>query len=177
MKKILAIASLIASVCLLGGCDFFRQLAGRPTSQDIEQKRQVLAQRAALLRQQEDSLRLVREREQELKRLEADSLAALEELHTSKVKVIPSPRVASARAELAYEYYVMIGAFSVPEFARKQASRAEQAGYTAVEIPFRNGITAVGACPSNSLAEVLSSLKKLRGESFCPAEAWILHKE
>ena len=177
MKIIKVIAALLVSICLLGGCDFFRQLAGRPTSQDIERKRVLLEQEAVRLRRQEDSLRVVREREQERLRLEADSLAALEEVRSSGVKVVPSTRVVSARAELDSQYYVVIGAFSMAELAKRQASRAEDAGYTALQIPFRNGLTAVGACPSDRLSEALASLKKLRGESFCPAEAWILHKE
>ena len=177
MKKILAIVVLCATVCLLGGCDFFRQLAGRPTSQDIEAKRQVLAREALVLQQREDSLRLVRAAEEERARQEADSLATLDSLRVSRTKLVPASRVASSRARLEERYCVVIGAFSVPEFAARQAGRATEAGYTALQIPFRNGLTAVGACPTNSLPEVYASLKKLRLEAFCPADAWILEKE
>ena len=41
MKKILAISAL-AALCLLTGCDFFRTLAGRPTSADIAAKRALI---------------------------------------------------------------------------------------------------------------------------------------
>ena len=44
-------------------------------------------------------------------------------------------------------------------------------------IPFRNGFTAVGCCPSDNLTEVYASLHKLREEEFCPADAWILNNE
>lgn len=177
MKKILAIVALCAPLCLLGGCDYVRQLAGRPTSQDIEAKRQRLEQEALVIRQREDSLRRVREMEQARQRREADSLATLEELRGSGVKLVSSKRVVSARAELPSRYYVIVGAFSVPEFATRQAGRADKAGYPATKIPFRNGLTAVGVSPSDNLVEVFTAWKKLRSEDFCPAEAWILEKE
>ena len=40
-----------------------------------------------------------------------------------------------------------------------------------------NGFTAVGCCPSDNLTEVYASLRKLREEDFCPADAWILNNE
>ena len=71
----------------------------------------------------------------------------------------------------------MIGSFSSPANAERQAGKAEQAGYPATRIPFRNGFIAVGVCPSNSLTEVYASLRKLRSERFCPKDAWILNNE
>ena len=59
MKKILVITALAVSVCLLGGCDFFRQLAGRPTSKDIRAKQERIEQAARLHQQRLDSLKLV----------------------------------------------------------------------------------------------------------------------
>ena len=45
MRKAIIIAAFAITVCLLGGCDFFRVLAGRPTSREIEAKRAfILAQ-------------------------------------------------------------------------------------------------------------------------------------
>ena len=178
MKKLLAIVALCASVCLLGGCDFFRILAGRPTSRDIEAKRARIEREAERKQREEDSLRLAWEQEQLRLKRQADSLARLDSLCAAQEKIVPSKRVAAGgRVGLEYRYYVVIGAFSVPQFAARQAARAEAAGYPAVQIPFRNGNTAIGVCPSNSLAEIHASLKRLRGESFCPAEAWILDNE
>lgn len=42
MRKAIIIAAFAATVCLLGGCDFFRVLAGRPTSREIEIKRKLI---------------------------------------------------------------------------------------------------------------------------------------
>ena len=38
MKKLMLLV-LMVSMTVVTGCDFFRKLAGRPTSEDIEQKR------------------------------------------------------------------------------------------------------------------------------------------
>ena len=82
-----------------------------------------------------------------------------------------------SHASLTNRYYVMIGAFSSSANAARQAARAEKAGYKAAVIPLKNGISAVGVCPTNSLTEICAALKKVRQEPFCPADAWILKNE
>ena len=171
MKKCLMISALAVSVCLLGGCDFFRQLAGRPTSRDIEAKRLRIEREAEAHQRRLDSLKLVQKQI-------SDSLATLDSLKNAKESMISTRQLATKREhELPYRYYVMIGSFSSPANAERQAGKAEQAGYPATLIPFRSGFVSVGICPSNSLTEVYASLRKLRGERFCPKDAWILKNE
>jgi len=171
MKKCLVISALAVSVCLLGGCDFFRQLAGRPTSRDIEAKRVRIEREAEAHQRRLDSLKAVQKQI-------SDSLATLDSLRNSKESIISTRQLATrGKYQLEYRYYVMVGAFSSQENAAKQVAIVEQAGYPATTIPFKNGFTAVGICPSNSLPEVFASLRKVRGERFCPADAWILNNE
>ena len=171
MKRIMAIAALAASICLLGGCDFFRQLAGRPTSRDIEAKRLRIERETEAHQRRLDSLKLVQKQI-------SDSLATLDSLRNAKESMVSTRQLATSRGyDLPYRYYVMIGSFSSPANAERQAGKAEQAGYPATRIPFRNGFIAVGVCPSNSLTEVYASLRKLRSERFCPKDAWILNNE
>lgn len=179
MRKAIIIAALAASVCLLGGCDFFRQLAGRPTSQEIAAKRVLIEQAETAARQREDSLKAAEALAREQRRQHiADSLALVDSLRRSTGRVvISSKRVDAAGTQLAYRYYVMIGAFSSPDNASRQAAKAESAGYPATKIPFKNGFIAVGICPTNSLTEAYASLKKVSRESFCPADAWIINNE
>ena len=171
MKKILVITALAVTVCLLGGCDFFRQLAGRPTSKYIRAKQERI-ERAILLHQQRlDSLKLVQKQI-------SDSLATLDSLRDAKESLISTRQLTGGgKYDLPYRYYVMIGSFSSPDNARRQATRAEEAGYPATLIPFRNRFTSVACCPSNNLTEVYASLRRLRKEKFCPADAWILNNE
>ena len=171
MKKILLITALAAAVCLLGGCDFFRSLAGRPTSRDIRAKQERIEQAAQLHQQRLDSLKQVQKQI-------SDSLAILDSLKAAKESLISTRQLASGgKYDIPYRYYVMIGSFSSQDNATRQAARAQEAGYPATLIPFRNGFTAVGCCPSNNLTEVYASLRKLREEPFCPADAWILNNE
>ena len=164
-------SALALSVCLLGGCDFFRQLAGRPTSRDIAEKRIRIEREAEAHQRRLDSLKLIQKQI-------SDSLATLDSLRNAKESIISTKQLApSGKARLEYHYYVMIGAFSSPANAAKQVAKAEAAGYAATTILFRNGFTAVGVCPSNSLPEVFASLRKVRLERFCPADAWILNNE
>lgn len=179
MKKAIVIAALAASVCLLGGCDFFRQLAGRPTSDEIAAKRVRLEQAEAAARQREDSLKAVEALAREQRRQHiADSLALVDSLRRSTGHVVISAKRVNANgSQLPYRYYVMIGAFGSPDNANRQAAKAENAGYPATKIPFRNGFTAVGICPTNSLTDAYASLKKVSRLSFCPADAWIINNE
>ena len=171
MKKCMMISALAVTVCLLGGCDFFRQLAGRPTSRDIAAKRERIEREAEAHRQRMDSLKAVQKQI-------SDSLATLDSLRASKESLISTRQLATrGQYRLEYRYYVMVGAFSSPENAAKQVAKAEAAGYAATTIPFKNGFTAVGVCPSNNLSEVFASLRKVRTERFCPEDAWILNNE
>lgn len=171
MRKAIVLTALAASVCLLGGCDFFRQLAGRPTSEDIEAKRLRIEQEVAEHQRRLDSLQAVEKQV-------SDSLATLDSLRADKQTLISSKQLASGgKYSLPYRYYVVVGSFGYPDNARRQAARVEDAGFAATLIPFKNGFTSVGICPSNSLNEVYASLKKLRSEPFCPVDAWILKNE
>ena len=159
MKKILVITALAVSVCLLGGCDFFRSLAGRPTSKDIRAKQERIEQAARLHQQRLDSLKLVQKQI-------SDSLATLDSLRDAKESLISTRQLAGGgKYDIPYRYYVMIGSFSSADNATRQAARAQEAGYPATLIPFRNGFTAVGCCPSDNLTEVYASLRKLREEN------------
>lgn len=171
MKKCMMLSALAVSACLLGGCDFFRQLAGRPTSRDIAAKRERIEREAEAHQRRLDSLKAVQKQI-------SDSLATLDSLRNGKESIISTKRLAPrSKYQLDYRYYVMIGAFGSNANADKQAAKAEAAGYPATTIPFKNGFIAVGICPSNSLPEVYASLRKVRKERFCPSDAWILNNE
>ena len=179
MRKAIVIAAVAASFCLLGGCDFIRTLAGRPTSHELASKRELIEQQAADVQRKKDSLEAVASQERErIRKWVTDSLALEDSLRRSGDDVVKtSERMGVSNASLTYRYYVMIGAFSSSANAARQAARAEKAGYTSAVIPLKNGISAVGVCPTNSLTEVCNALKKVRQEPFCPGDAWILKNE
>jgi hypothetical protein len=202
MRKAIIIAAFAVTVCLLGGCDFFRVLAGRPTSREIEAKRALILSRDALAQQPAaDTVRPVSELPETGEMKSEPQTEIQTEPATEKQTEQTHPAGTSPKAPLSlpekvgdtkiftrkaatfsqprpeYRFYVMIGTFSMREFAVKQASKAEAAGFTTALLPFRSGLTAVGVCPTDDFDAVRDALEKVRSQSFFPRDAWILNVE
>lgn len=171
MTRPLIFSVLAASVLLLCSCDAFRRLAGRPTSKDIEAKRELIRQEEAAHQARLDSLKLV-------EKALADSLEMIDRIHRSGEMFLSlsSLRGASA-ASLSHRYYIMAGAFANAENASWMASRIAARGYEVVRIPYGNGFTAVGLAGEDSLTGMWEALQKVKTESFCPKDVWILVNE
>lgn len=169
---IIPVTVLLLSASLAGGCDFLRSLAGRPTSAEIEVKREVIAREEAAYQARQDSLRKAAERHK------ADSLAALDSIAALREKIVPKSRFGGFASEApAHRYHIIVGAFRDEANAARRVAKIRGEGYEALPIRFRNGYTAVGVCPSNSLAGAYRSLTAIRGQDFCPADVWILTNE
>ena len=158
-----------AAAVLCTGCDAFRRLAGRPTSDVIEARRAAIeAAREAEHQARMDSLAKV---EKQL----ADSLAVLDSLKTMNINMTaPSEKGGLCVTCLDHKYYVIVGSFVDKGNAEAQCRAAELKGYPATMINFRNGYTVVGVCPTDSIVPAFGYLKKVKGEKFCPADVWIL---
>lgn len=162
--------AIIASL-LLQGCDFFRKIAGRPTSDEIAAKRARIELEEARHQARLDSLKLLQQQA-------SDSLALLDSIRRSGVMILPSDKLlGQSAAELGCRYLVMVGAFSDAANAGKQAAKAEAEGYKPLIVKYRNGFTAVGLCPSQSLSDAFTAYKTILQKAFCPKDAWILENE
>lgn len=171
MKRILVIAALAIFVPSVSGCDFFRKLADRPTSAEIEAKRQYIEATEEAHRNRLDSLRMVQKQI-------SDSLAVLDSLKHSHNNIISSGRMGGvASSAMTSRYCIIVGSFADRNNAGKMASMVTEAGYEPIVISYSNGFTAVGICPSNTLTEVYASLKEVKKLKFCPADAWVLVNE
>lgn len=167
MNRLSVIVLLVLALPLLNGCDLFRKMAGRPTSAEIEAKRLYIEQQESGHRSRLDSL-------EEMQKQISDSLAVLDSIRAIKSSIVEVRQLSDeTRASLKYRYYVVVGTFGNADNAAKRMKSAEQAGYSAVNIRYRNGFTAVGVRPSDSLPEVFASLRTIRDGGFCP-DAWIL---
>lgn len=163
-RYILFLCLMLPLVC---SCDLFRKMAGRPTSDQIEQKRAMIEREAAAHQHRLDSLD---EAMQDI----ADSLALLDSIRCSDDALVEARQLSEeARNSLAYRYYVVVGTFGSHSNAEKCAADMNENGYPAVLITYANGFTAVGICPSDNISEVYSSLRKVRDSGSCP-DAWIL---
>lgn len=142
-------------------------MAGRPTSADIEAKREIIR-----MEREEHQLRL--DSVKTLQQKMADSLAVMDSLSRMQDSLIESRQLTDeSRLALSHRYYVVIGAFGNPANAEKYAAQADEKGYPAFLIRYRNGFTAVGVCPSDNISEVFRAMTKIRAEGLCP-DAWIL---
>ncbi len=161
---------LLVVTTIVSGCDFFRSLAGRPTSKDIELKRrEILKQKAELEKAKQDSITLAQ-------KAEADSLVAVEAISQW---IYPTSDMGGLTKDmnLSHKYYVIIGAYRVKANAERVLEQVSQAGYHVELIGFQNYLYAIGLSPSNKIAEIHASYLKITKEPFCPKGAWILLNE
>ena len=171
MRKVLVVLAFVLAVVMTAGCDMFRKMAGRPTSEDIDVKRELIVAAEAARQASEDSVRLAKQRT-------ADSLAVLDSMLNSGIPIKTSNQVSpDAKAKMAHRYYVILGAFGNADNAARLQKKVTDAGFESELVPYRNGITAVGVCPSDDLVSMYGPLMELRKQSFCPKEAWIFDKE
>jgi hypothetical protein len=178
MKRSFILSIACAALFLVSGCDFLRTLSGRPTSEDLETKRAAIAraQEEARAQARIDSLERVR------KHLE-DSLAALDahlldSLSQTRGTILNPSRLGGLfTTKLEAKYYIIVGAFRTRSYAERKLESCNNEGFTGTIISFRNGLLAVGVCPSDSLNETLKRLHEMRGNGICPKDAWILVNE
>ncbi len=166
--NILLLILIIAS--LFSSCDMFRGLAGRPTSKDIEQKRQEIElHKASVEKAREDSIAFAQ-------KAEADSLKATEALAQW---IYPSSRMGgiSEGMNLVYKYYVIIGAYRIKSNALAVVNEVTEKGWEAKLISLQNNMYAIGLAPSNKIADTYNAYLKIIEEPFCPKGAWILLNE
>lgn len=164
-------SALLLLALMTCSCDFFRSLAGRPTSADIDRIR---AERSL----QEARERSVRDSLEQAERNRARIAAYSDSLRNSDIVIMTPERVHSINAgDLPHNYYIMIGIFSNEENADKLVGKVAAAGYEAVKMISVNGRYLVAVNPSDDSEEVYHSINKLKKESFCPADVWIYSKE
>lgn len=163
------IVLMFVSVVLCTGCDAFRRLAGRPTSVEIEARKAAIE--AAMEAEHQARIDSLRRVEKQM----ADSLAVLDSLKQMNGTMLePAAMGGLFTTRLDRRYYVIVGSFMDKGNADYLKKEVEGRGYPVTLINFRNGYTAVGACPSDSIVEAYESLRKIQGEPFSPDDVWIL---
>ena len=168
MKKVFLIVFLAVMTSSVTGCDFFRAVAGRPVSEDIEKKKSEIIAEAASHKARVDSLRKV-------ERKLADSLAVLDSLSKKKDTMMNPAHLGGLYATtLTSKYYIIIGSFMDISNAERLSEDITAKGYPASVIRFKNGYNAVGICPDSSIVGAYASLEKIKAEKFCPEGVWIL---
>lgn len=171
--KNLNVMLILAAMLMATGCDFFRTLAGRPTSEDIENRRiEILKAEEAALKARVDSLRNVEQK------MMQDSLNALDSIRQIGGTILNPAKYGGLFAtRLEARYYIIVGAFRTRSNAEALLNTAAEKGFRPALISFRNGLIAVGLCPVNRLTDAYAELRKVKQEAFCPPDVWILLNE
>lgn len=180
MKKSV-ILLMLAVMTLATGCDFFRALAGRPTSEDIQLKRiEIMKSEEAAVQARLDSIARV---EKEARKVLQDSIDAFAYIKENKVLINNASRLGGiSRDELDDRsngdvYRVVLGSFKDKNNALKLMNAVSESGdFMPHLIVMRTGMIAVAACPSARIQNVVCGLKELKDKAgeLCPADAWIL---
>lgn len=168
--KCLSLSLLAFCLCAICSCDMFRSLAGRPTSDQIEQKKVLIALRENAEQARLDSLRKA---EKHL----SDSLAAIDSIRGCGMLVrTPADARGLSSVGLEKKYYVILGTFSertnADAFSGRFPSESEPAIFR-----LRNGFSVVTACQSDDPQEFFSRLSQLRAQKLISSDAWIYINE
>lgn len=164
------------------GCDFFRILAGRPTSSDIRLKREAMERAAADSQRQARADSTLLEHSQ---KSGPDTIGHPKEVKTVQSQSLPiqapvrraGKSIGKTTASIGCRYCIVVGSFSNEDNAKKLMSKASAAGYKAISFKSASGLTTVGIGPSDSSSEINETLARLLKEDFCPKDAWILDNE
>lgn len=190
MKKLIQTVVILVPVALaVTGCDFFRRLAGRPTSDQIA----AMAEAIRL----EESARIA----DSLKRALVDTGA----VETSEPAAVPAavpgtaaspaaspvpaapatpvaspattPQVsAPAPSDELKRFYIVMASFGNVANARKYAATLEAKGYPAAILK-RGGYQVVAVCGTDDEAAVNKSFDEIRRQDFCPQGVWIIDRK
>lgn len=173
MKKVLPIILIMAVSCL-SGCDFFRKVAGRPTSGELQEKKNKIEARARYVR---DSIKVVQEtvriREQERQ----DSIASAAALADMGVLLSDVFRFGTPLEKIERKYNVIIGVYRQFPTASAQVRAVKAKGFEPFYIPFHGDVNAVALGSSDCLSEVLAIVREGRRNGACPKDAWVYVRE
>ena len=162
MRRVLPVIVLVLSVAFMAtGCDFFRVLAGRPTSKDIESKRELI----------------LRSSEQPVSTGQAEAKPDTVVAAPIRPAGDKDPLTSSGAGTEKKRFYVIMGAFSSRENAEKYAARIKGFGYEPEFFGFTEGRTAVGIGGTDDQEEAKAFMKDLKGQDFCPEGVWILDRK
>ncbi len=181
MKKLIQTVLILIPVALAAtGCDFFRKLAGRPTSDQI-------AAMAEAIRLEEsariaDSLRkaLAEPLEDSAAIAPAPATPAAQAASTptasSPVTATTAPAAAApAPAGDLKRFYVVMASFGNSANANKYASILEAKGYPATILK-RGSYQVVAVCGTDDEAAIKQSFDEIRRQDFCPQGVWIIDR-
>lgn len=193
MKKLIQTVLILIPVALAAtGCDFFRKLAGRPTSDQIaamaeairleESARIADSLRKALAEPQEDSAATTPAPATPAAQAASTPTASSPVTATTTPSAAAPAAAASAPATAApapagdlKRFYVVMASFGNSANANKYASILEAKGYPATILK-RGSYQVVAVCGTDDEAAIKQSFDEIRRQDFCPQGVWIIDR-
>ncbi|MBQ3723073.1 MAG: hypothetical protein II851_05125 [Bacteroidales bacterium] len=179
MKRFLVPGTFVLLLLAVTGCDFFRTVAGRPTSSELEAKRVTVALREQAEREAQAREQAVRDSIAAAAKHVSDSAAAETFFRETRVMRIRSRSLPGLRTDdFPYRYCLVLAGFSQPGNGEKFAERLKEAGYEPAVLHYTRGSnTVVGICPTNHFGDLQEAYEKVRTEKFFSRDAWIFIKD
>jgi cell division septation protein DedD len=188
MKKLIQTVLILIPVALAAtGCDFFRKLAGRPTSDQIaamaeairleESARIADSLRKALAEPQEDSAAIAPAPATPAAQAASTPTASSPVTATTAPATAPSAPATAAPAPAGdlKRFYVVMASFGNSANANKYASILEAKGYPATILK-RGSYQVVAVCGTDDEAAIKQSFDEIRRQDFCPQGVWIIDR-
>lgn len=169
MKKLYTIL-LFFSFLTLSGCDFLRQVAGRPTGSEIEEKRQIVQLRRKAVSDSLERVRLEAKRIESERRDSIETVRLFEELDVRLSSVFT---YGTPLEPLECRYNLIAGVFRTDKMASATFAKIEEAGFEPFFINFNDGIRALCVRSSDKLSDLYSDYVHGREITVIPANSWI----
>lgn len=150
MKYLKLISIFIITTLLFTGCDFFRSIAGKPTSMDLE--------------------RMKREELEKVRQHELDSMAKAQAAIEAEAAEKADSDIID---ESAGRFHVIFGSFKVDGNAGQLKALLEKKGYSPKIIHFLNGFDVVSVNAYDNYKKAYYRLIELLELDICPDDIWI----
>ena len=156
MKTTRFLVVLLVTMTLLSGCDFFRSLLGKPTSEDLEL---IAYQKEAAAKAKADSINNI---------IKADTLIADNEKAVESKSIVKQPS-----SDFNYRYYVIVGSFKNYANAERFSEILLKKNYDVKNFKFKNGYNMVSIFGSIDYYEAHKKLNEIMESEICPDDIWI----
>ncbi|MCK9625192.1 MAG: SPOR domain-containing protein [Bacteroidales bacterium] len=160
MKTTKFLVVLFITMTLLSGCDFFRSLLGKPTSEDLEL---IAYQKEAAANAKADSINNINNNI-----IEVDTLIADNERVVESKSIVKQPS-----SDFNYRYYVVVGSFKNYANAERFSEILLKKNYDVKNFKFKNGYNMVSIFGSIDYYEAHKKLSEIMESEICPDDIWI----
>ncbi len=167
---------VVFAALLLQGCDFFRAVAGRPTSEELVRMEELRNAEAALNTMKMLALRADSvERASRVRHWEEDSATVSQAMKSGKAvfKKIEELKTAPAVPPDSV-FCLMMGYFNNKSNAERLYETIKKDGFDPMLVPFESGATGVAMFPCGSASGILDEIERVRGKEYFPSDFWII---